>query len=135
VRRALELATGEGIGLYRDLLDHLGRLPGLDGPGMHRLAERVGGYSDNERLELFFSLLLGLLERMIRTGATGEGVIGEENALAGRLLDSTDLPRWVEAWEAIGQAKADASALNLDRNLLVLETFYRLQQVARGTAA
>jgi len=133
VRRALELATGDGIALYRDILATFARLPELDGQAAHRLAERLGGFgSDSERLEVFLSLLLGLLERLIRTAATGEGAIGEERALASRLLDRANLPQWVEAWEAIGRAKADAASLNLDRGLLVLESFYRLQQAARG---
>lgn len=135
VRRALALATGEGIELYRELLDHLGRLPELDGPALHRLADRLGNASDSQRLELFFSLLLGLLERLIRMAATGEGAIGDERALSSRLLDRLSLPQWVEAWEAIGRAKVDVASLNLDRNLLVLETFYRLQQAARDVTA
>jgi DNA polymerase-3 subunit delta' len=136
VRRALELATGEGIALYRDIFAAFGRLPELDGQAAHKLAERLGGFGgDSERLDLFLSLLLGLMERLIRTAASGEGAIGEEGALARRLLDRATLPQWVDAWEAIGQAKADAASLNLDRSLLVLETFYRLQQAARGRAA
>jgi DNA polymerase-3 subunit delta' len=131
VRRALELATGEGIGLYRDVLDHLGRLPELDGPVVQRLADRISGVSETERLELFFSLLLGVVERLIRATATGQGAIGQERELARRLLARDSLPQWVDVWEAIGAAKDDALSLNLDRNLLVLETFHRLQQVAR----
>jgi DNA polymerase III subunit delta' len=132
VRRALELATGEGIALYRDIFAAFSRLPELDGQATHKLVERLGGFADSERLELFLSLLLGLLERLIRTVATGEGAIGEEGALARRLLDRATLPQWVEAWEAIGRAKVDAASLNLDRSLLLLEAFYRLQQAARG---
>jgi DNA polymerase-3 subunit delta' len=136
VRRALELATGEGIALHHDILATFARLPELDGPAAHKLAERLGGFgSDSERLELFLSLLLGLMERLIRETATGEGAIGEERELAARLLSPATLPHWVEAWEAIGRAKADAASLNLDRSLLVLETLYRLQQAARGAPA
>jgi DNA polymerase-3 subunit delta' len=136
VRRALELATGEGIALHHDILATFARLPELDGPAAHKLAERLGGFgSDSERLELFLSLLLGLMERLIRETATGDGAIGEERELAARLLSPATLPHWVEAWEAIGRAKADAASLNLDRSLLVLETLYRLQQAARGAPA
>ena len=132
VRRALELATGEGIALYRDIVTAFAKLPELDGQAAHKLAERLGGFGgDSERLDLFLSLLLGLMERLIRTAANGEGAIGEEGALARRLLDRASLPQWVDAWEAIGQAKVDAASLNLDRSLLVLEAFYRLQQAAR----
>lgn len=71
------------------------------------------------------------MERLIRTAANGEDAIGEEGKLT-RLLDRATVPQWIDAWEAIGQAKADAASLNLDRSVLVLETFYRLQQAARG---
>jgi DNA polymerase-3 subunit delta' len=131
VRRALELATGEGIQLYRYLLASLGGLPELDGPRLHRLVERLGGAADSERLDLFLSLLLGLLERLIRATATGEELTSEERKLQQRLLARANLPQLVEVWDAIGRAKADAASLNLDRSLLVLEAFYRLQQVAR----
>lgn len=131
VRRALALATGEGIQLYRYLLASLGGLPELDGPRLHRLVERLGGAGDSERLEVFLSLLLGLLERLIRATATGEELSSDERDLQRRLLGRANLPRWVEVWDAIGRTKADAANLNLDRSLLVLEAFYRLQQVAR----
>jgi DNA polymerase-3 subunit delta' len=131
VRRTLELATGEGIQLYRDLLASLGGLPELDGQRLHRLVERLGGAADSERLDLFLSLLLGLLERLIRATATGEELSSEERKLQHRLLARANLPQWVEVWDAIGRAKADAASLNLDRSLLVLEAFYRLQQAAR----
>ncbi|MGB6907145.1 MAG: AAA family ATPase, partial [Methyloceanibacter sp.] len=101
-------------------------------PALHKLAERLGGAADSERFELFFSLLLGLLERLIRIGATGEHGIGAEGKLASRLLDRSNLSPWVEVWEAIGLAKADVTSLNLDRSVLVLETFLRLQRVARA---
>jgi hypothetical protein len=75
------------------------------------------------------------MERLIRQSATGEGAVGEEKALADRLLDRARLRQWVEAWEEIGRARADALTLNLDRSLLVLESLYRLQLVARGERA
>ena len=82
MRRALELATGEGIALYRDIVTAFAKLPELDGQAAHKLAERLGGFGgDSERLDLFLSLLLGLMERLIRTAANGEGAIGEEERL------------------------------------------------------
>ena len=55
----------------------------------------------------------------------------EERKLAERLLSPATLASWAEAWEAISEAKAEAQALNLDRGLLLLESWFRLQQVAR----
>src|SRR5262245_30126703 len=139
VRRGLELATGEGIALHREIVSTFARLPQLDAEAAHRLAERLrggggGGFGDSEQLQLFVSLLLGLLERMIRAAATGESAIAEEKALAKRLLDGRSLAPWIEAWDAIGNAKTDVASLNLDRGLFVLETLSRLQQTAHERA-
>jgi DNA polymerase-3 subunit delta' len=135
VRRSLELATGGGIALHGEIVALLGELPHLDGARLHRLVERLGGPSDSEALELFASLLLGVMERLVRASARGdgpspEGLSPQEQEL-GRLVGPGNRAHWAEAWEAIGRAKAEASILNLDRSLLLLETFFRLQQLVR----
>jgi DNA polymerase-3 subunit delta' len=131
VRRALELVSGDGIDLYGDIVEMLGSLPELDGARLHGLTDRLAGASNTEQLELYFSLLLGLIERLIRAAATGEGTIPEEQALAARLISSGNLIHWAEAWAAITEAKDEAFAFNLDRTLLLLETWFRLQKLAR----
>jgi hypothetical protein len=105
-------------------------LPELDGGALHKQAERLSGVNDTERLELYLALLLGLIERLIRFTATGEGASEAERKLAKRLVSKNNLARWADAWEAISQARAEAFALNLDRSLLVLNTWFRLQQLA-----
>jgi DNA polymerase III subunit delta' len=131
VRRALELVSNRGIELYREILVALGGLPEIDGPELHRLVDRLAGAAESERFDLYLALLLGLIERLIRFTATGEGVTVDEKRLAARLLSPVNLARWAEAWEAISEAKAEAQALNLDRGLLLLESWFRLQQLAR----
>jgi DNA polymerase-3 subunit delta' len=132
VRRALELVSGEGIDLYNEIVAMLGALPELEGSTLHGVADRFSGTGDTERIELYFVLLLGLIERLIRFAATGEGAMPEEQALANRLVSPTNLIHWAEAWEAITEAKDEAFAFNLDRNLLLLETWFRLQRLARN---
>jgi DNA polymerase-3 subunit delta' len=131
VRRALELLSSGGIELYEEIAATLAALPEIDGQRLHRQVERLGGFGDTERLDLYLALLLGLIERLIRFAATGEGATAEEQRLAGKLVSPANLAYWAEAWEAITDAKAEALALNLDRGLLVLETWFRLQAVVR----
>ena len=126
VRRALELISGEGIELYGEIVGTFASLPELDGPRLHGLVESLVKHGDTERLELYLSLLLGVIERLIRFSATGEGATEQERALAKRLVSPGNLARWAEAWEAISLARAEALALNLDRSLLVLDTWFRL---------
>jgi DNA polymerase-3 subunit delta' len=131
VRRALELVSSAGIELYGEIAATLAALPEIDGPRLHRQVERLAGAADTERLDLYLALLLGLIERLIRFAATGEGATQDEQKLARRLISPANLAYWAEAWEAISEAKTEAFALNLDRSLLLLETWFRLQHLAR----
>ena len=130
VRRALELVTGEGIGLYSDIVATFEGLPDLDGARVQRQAEKLASVNETEQLELYLALLLGLIERLVRYGATGTGLTDTEEKLARRLLSVETLPDWAEAWEAISAARAETFALNLDRGLLVLNSWFGLQELA-----
>jgi DNA polymerase-3 subunit delta' len=130
VRRALELVTGEGIGLYNDIVATFEELPDLDGARVQRQAEKLGNINETEQLELYLALLLGLIERLVRYGATSTGLTDTEEKLARRLLKAETLPDWAEAWEAISAARAETFALNLDRGLLVLNSWFGLQELA-----
>lgn len=130
VGRALELVTGEGIALYDEILATFEALPDLDGARVQRQAEKLAGANETERLELYLALLLGLIERLVRYEASGEGLIGAEETLAKRLMRPETLPAWAERWEAISAARAETFALNLDRGLLVLNSWFGLQELA-----
>jgi DNA polymerase-3 subunit delta' len=131
VRRALELISSEGIALYGEILDTFARLPELDATRLHKVVDGLASASESERLELYFSLLLGLIERLIRLAATGEGGTDRERELAARLLSRANLGYWAGAWEAIAEERSEAMALNLDKSLLVLDAWFRLQRLAR----
>ena len=76
VRRALELATGEGIAFIARLLGPSPGCRSLTPRARIGLPSGCGGMSGSataSSFELFVSLLLGLMERMIRAAATGEG--------------------------------------------------------------
>ena len=75
--------------------------------------------------------MLGLIERLIRFTTTGAGATAEERRIAARLFSPASLPAWAEAWEAISEEKAEAEALNLDRGILLLQSWFRLQHLAR----
>lgn len=130
VRRTLELVSGDGIALYGEILATLGGLPALDAPRLHALADRLAGASETDRLALYVSLLLGLIERMIRFAATGEGATEDERAIARKLVSPANLGAWAEAWEAISAARDETFALNLDRTLLLLDSWFRLKRLA-----
>lgn len=133
VRRALELVTGEGIALYDQIVATFAALPELDGANVQRQAEKLAGTAETEQLELYLALLLGLIERLVRYGATGEGLVGTEEKLAKGLVSLDNLPGWADAWEAISAARAETFTLNLDRSLLVLNSWFDLQKLAASS--
>jgi DNA polymerase III subunit delta' len=131
VRRALELISGEGVELYEEVMGTFAGLPDLEGSRLHAALEGLASAGDVERLELYMSLLLGIIERLIRYGATGAGATERERSVASRLVSPANLAAWAEAWEAISLEKSEAFALNLDKSLLVLDIWFRLQRLSR----
>jgi DNA polymerase-3 subunit delta' len=128
VRTALQLATG-GIDLNQRIAQAFARLPQVDWPALHALADGLA--LDEQRYEMFFALLLDAMARLVRVAASGRGS-QEELALAAQLVPPARLPSWAGLWQEILRDKADAEALNLDRKALIVRTFARLEAASRA---
>lgn len=131
VRRALALIASNGLELNARLFGLLAGLPALDWPQVHALADELAPAAAEQRLELFFELLLGLLARLVRAAATGAGESAEAE-IVDRLCAEGRLASIAELWETLAREKAEALELNLDRKSLVLGTFSRLEEAARS---
>jgi DNA polymerase-3 subunit delta' len=130
VRTALQLATG-GMDLHDRIAQIFSRLPGVDWPALHMLADAIATDAQEQRYEMFFGALMDAMARLIRVGASGQGPPAEV-ALAARLVPEARLPAWAEMWQAILRDKADADLLNLDRKALIVRTFARIEAASRG---
>lgn len=130
VRRALELETQGGLKLYERIDALVARLPELDWTVAHALADELASPAAEQRMELFFDLLLTTVARLVRVAGIGAGS-AQEQALADRLIPPSRLASWAELWETIVRDKSDTLALNLDRRMLVLETLGRLERLTR----
>ena len=131
--RALAIAEGGGLDLYRDLVALLRPLPRLDVKGVHALADKVGRRGADEAYETFVELLGDWLQRLVRCGAgagAGPDLVAGEGAAMARLAAGAGLDRWVEVWEKISRTVARAEALNTDRKLVILNVFSMLESVA-----
>ncbi len=129
-RRGLALLENGGLELNGRLAKLLSSLPKLDWLAVHALSDELQPVAADQKFELFFDLLSGALGRLIRAAAT-DRQDGEEAALARRVIGAGRLAVWAELWETIAREKAVALALNLDRKMLVLETFSRIEAAAR----
>jgi DNA polymerase III subunit delta' len=130
VRAALQLATG-GIDLNDRVEQIFSRLPAVDWPALHTLADTLTADMQQQRYEMLFTLLLDQLARLVRTAVSGLGNPAEV-ALAARLVPPARRPAWAALWQAILRDKADAEDLNLDRKALIVRTFARIETAARA---
>ena len=131
VRTLLQLADG-GVDLYRRIAQVLARLPDVDWPAAHALADQLATDAQEQRFETFFGLLLDTLARLVRLRASASGGAEAELALATRLIPAARLSAWAALWQAIVADKADADELNLDRKALVMRTLARIEAAARA---
>jgi DNA polymerase III subunit delta' len=130
VRRALALSAGGGIALNATLTQLIGSLPRLDWLAVHTLADKLAPQAATQQYELFMELLTGLVARLVRASATGQGDAGEI-ALAARAIPATRLATFADLWETVTREIAEAAALNLDRKTVILDTFARLERASR----
>lgn len=134
IGRALHLADGGGVALYREMLGLLARLPDLDIGAAHAFGGKLAPTA-SAGFDLFAELLGDWLARMVRGGATGrpaaEVMAGEAAAMA-RLASRRSLDQWVEVWEKIAHLFDRADRVNLDRKLVVLSVLLTLQTAARA---
>ncbi|SDG92542.1 DNA polymerase III subunit delta' [Roseospirillum parvum] len=136
VGRALDLARLGGVDIYRQLVDLLAALPGLDPGQAYAFAEKVTRHP--EGLRIAGDLLEGWVARLASTGARGAdpaasfpGAPGEAEA-ARRLLAAAPLDRWVGVWEKISHLLGRARAVHLDPRQCLVNAFLDLDTVARG---
>jgi DNA polymerase-3 subunit delta' len=135
VRRLLGLRGGGGLALYQRVYGLITALPKVDWAAVHTLSDELAGTAAEQRFMLFYDLLLGMLERLIRAGAGAGAGDTDEVALARRLMPEGSLATWAELWETLVQEKADAVLLNLDRKSLIMGSFIRLERAAKGATA
>ena len=131
VRRLLELSATDGLSLYRRIEALFQALPRIDWQSAHALGEELGSAAADARFTLFFDLLLGLIARLVRAAASGEGS-PDDMAMARKLIPAGRLASWAELWETIVRDKAETLALNLDRRMLILDTLARVERTAEA---
>lgn len=131
VRGALTISSSGGLKVYERVLALVSALPRVDWSAVHALGDELAGAAAEQKLEAFYDFLFGLLHRIVRARATGQGS-ATDLQLAQKLIGDGRLPHWARAWEELQGEKATALDLNLDRKALILATVGKLEAVARG---
>lgn len=137
IGRALTLAEGGGLELYRELVEILDGLPRLDVPRVHALADRLARDAEGAAFRTGMELLAWWVARLVRGGAANEApaeVVAGEGALRERLVgrppDRRALARWLLLWEKITGLLARSEGINLDRKQVVITALLEFEAAA-----
>lgn len=131
--RALMLAHGDGLELYRSLISLIGKIPDIPFAEQKAFAEKLVRRNNEENYQLFMDLLVSWIAELPRrlTGATHPPeIIAGEQALAERLGQAASLARWGDVWENITGLMASADALNLDKKQVIYTSFNKISALA-----
>lgn len=131
---ALQITDLNGLDIYRDMVDVLASLPGLDGVKLHGFANRMADRRNEGAFRLFSLFLSSWLHLLTRTGATGgQGAPlfeGEADVIQ-RFLSAASLEQWSDVWEKVAFLLRQSDALNLDRKQTVIECFSAIRKAAQ----
>lgn len=133
IGRALDLAAGGGLDLYRELLGLLESLPTLNAAAAHALGDRLGRGADVAAFRTVSELLIWWLARLIRGragAAPSPEVVPGEGALMARLMERHGLAYWLDLWEKTSRLLTSAEPANLDRKQVFITALLGLETVA-----
>ncbi|QFS83613.1 DNA polymerase III subunit tau [Roseivivax sp. THAF40] len=135
VGAAMRIVGLDGLALYRALLEVMGTLPDLDTPRALKLADGLAQRGQEERRDLFFTLVDLAFARLARTGVTGappaRPAAPEEAALFSRLAPHAAAGRaWADVAQMAGDRSRHGRAVNVDPASLVFDTVMKMRETA-----
>ncbi len=132
--RAIEMASLDGVSLYRQMATRLAELPRVNVPHIHTLAGQLAAPKADAEYRLFITMFLNWIERLIRQSASGvaaNDIMAGESAEMARISALARLDHWLDLWEKMGRLVARADAVNLDRKQVIVNLFSSLGSLAR----
>ena len=131
---ALRLVTGDGLTVYRDVMNLFSGAPQMDRQAARRFAEAAAARGAEDRLDLSLRLLDLALVRLART-ATGhapalDAAPGEGEVFA--KLSRVPARRWAELQQNLSARLGHGMAVNVDPSSLLVDALLQVNEVARG---
>ena len=133
--RALVLAREGGVGAYQALLASLQAAPEIDYSQLHTLGDKFARADGEAAFRDWCDMIRLLLVRLARTGSGMDAqhftIEGEADVFA-RLLSQAGVQRWAELWAKLNDFLQRTHSLNVDRKQVLLQTFFEIENTARG---
>lgn len=130
IGRAMSLAAGGGLEIYRDVVNIFASLPNLDGTAVQALATKLSKSGADDAYYSGIELYRWWLSRVVL--ASSRGVSGDaslsaaEREIAERAAATTILPIWLARLDQAESLIRSADPLSLDRKQVILSLFLSL---------
>lgn len=138
VGEAVRLTNLDGLTLYGDLVFLLSGLPKFDRPRAIRLADSCTGKNGATRFALTLDLIDKFLARTAHAGLQGPPAVqaaqGEALLLAKLSPHDAAARRWATLAQEVSDRTRHGKAVNLDPAALILDTLFKIEQVALDVA-
>ncbi len=139
VGEAIRLTNHDGLSLYGDLVALMSNLPKFDRPRAIRLADSCTGKNGAVRFSLTLDLIDKFLTRLARSGLQGPPAIqaaqGEALLMAKLAPHDVAARRWAALAQDVSERTRHGKAVNLDPAALILDTLFKIEQVASDVTA
>ena len=136
---AIRLLNHDGLTLYAELVNTLGKLPHVDRTAALRLADACAGKTAETRFAMTLDLIDLFLARAARAGLlgepTGQGAPGEARLLARLSPDDRAARAWAQVQQDLTERSRHGRAVNLDPAALILDMIFKIEETAQGVAA
>jgi DNA polymerase-3 subunit delta' len=130
IGRAMSLAAGGGLEIYRDVVNIFASLPDLDGAAVQALATKLSKAGDDDAYYSGIELYRWWLSRVVLAASRGaagdESLSADERAVAERAAATAILPVWLGRLDQSESMIRSADPLNLDRKQVILSLFLSL---------
>ncbi|MBO6520578.1 MAG: DNA polymerase III subunit delta' [Rhodospirillales bacterium] len=130
IGRAMSLAAGGGLEIYRDVVNIFASLPNLDGAAVQALATKLSKAGADDAYYSGIELYRWWLSRVVLAasrGADGDvSLSAEEQGIAARVAATSILPIWLARLDQAESLIRSADPLNLDRKQVILSLFLSL---------
>jgi DNA polymerase-3 subunit delta' len=139
VGEAIRLTNMDGLALYDELVFLFGGLPRFDRPRALRIADSCTGKAGSTRFALTLDLIDKFLSRTARAGLQGppdiQAAKGEAVLLSKLSPNDYAAGKWAALAQDVSDRTRHGKAVNLDPAALILDTLFKIEQVALDVAA
>ena len=129
------IICNDGIALFQEFVNLLGRAPNIDYPRLHGLSDELCARGAEEKFDLAMKYASKWLFTAIRGKFAPEmsnSFMGQNISSSSKLISTKKLDDWVYLWEETNRLCKQVKNINLDRKQVFLSTFSAIGNLLEG---